>query len=89
MTIRRFAPTRPIAVVAEDRQSIPAQLCWRGRWEKITAIAESWNLTHGWWKGDDEAVQRRYYRVLTHSGLLCVIYHDPAPDVWYIEQIID
>ncbi len=89
MTIRRFTPTRLLAVVTDDRQHLPAQLCWRGHWERITAIAAAWHLSHGWWQGGEAAVQRHYYRVLTHSGLLCVIYRDPTSGDWYLEQIID
>ena len=89
MTIRRFAPTRPLAVIADAPADAPALLRWRGRRERITAIAAAWQLTHGWWQGGEAAVQHHYYRVLTHSGLLCVIYRDPTSDAWYLEQIID
>ncbi|CAA9556877.1 MAG: hypothetical protein AVDCRST_MAG18-740 [uncultured Thermomicrobiales bacterium] len=89
MTIRRFAPTRPIAVVADARGDSPTRLRWRGRWEGVGAIAATWDLTEGWWRGETGATRRRYFRLLTHSGLLCVIYRDLASGRWYFEQIID
>lgn len=89
MISRRFAPTQPIEVVTDAHCDAPVRLRWRGRWERVAAIAASWELAEGWWRGETAAAQRHYYRVLMHSGLLCVIYHDRASGRWYVEQIID
>jgi hypothetical protein len=89
MTARRFAPTRPLEVVVLPATGEPCRLHWRGRAERVTRVEGTWAVAEGWWRGGAEATRRRYFRLVTHSGLLCVIYRDLSCGRWYLEQIID
>ncbi|HET8628632.1 MAG TPA: DUF6504 family protein [Thermomicrobiales bacterium] len=86
MSARRFRPARPIAVRA-GRDGAPVALRWRGRGERVARVAERWDVVAGWWRG--EAARRRYYRLVTRSGLWCVVYRDLAAGRWHLDEILD
>ena len=88
MTSRRFAPTHPIEVVA-TRSGAPVRLRWHGRWWRVAAVLATWEVAVEWWRGEPEAVARRYHRLHTADGLLCVIYRDRTSGRWFLEQITD
>jgi hypothetical protein len=88
MSARRFAPARAITVTT-DQDGAPRCLSWLGRTERIATVEASWSLEEGWWRGGPDATRRHYYRLVTRSGLLCVVYRDLARAEWYLEQIID
>lgn len=89
MTLRRFAPTRPVEVVAQRASGDPLALRWRGRSERVAAVEATWDVEEGWWRSCPEATKRRYYRVRAASGLLCVVYRDLASGRWYLEAVSD
>ena len=89
MTSRRFVPPQTIAVMADRHWTVPVRLCWRGHWEVVAETVATWEATTGWWRETPEAAQRRYYRLLTRSGLHCIIYCDLGCGRWYLEQVID
>ena len=89
MSARRFAPTRLIEVATDPRSGEPVALRWRGRRERVAAVEATWEVAEGWWRGEPEAARRRYHRLATREGLLCVVYRDLASGRWYLEQIVD
>ena len=93
MTVRRFTPSRPIAVEADPASGVPRAFRWRGRRELVLQIAERWELAEGWWRGADDPcgdpTRRRYFRLVARSGLRCVVYHDPGTGDWFLERISD
>jgi len=88
MTARRFATPAPIAVVATT-SGAPARFRWRGRWWRVAAILATWEIETDWWLGSPAAVARRYHRLRTTDGLLCVAYRDQHTGHWFLEQITD
>ena len=89
MTARRFSPTEPIEVTAHRRSGDPLTLRWRGRVERVAWLDAPWEVVEEWWLGGPEAIRRRYYRLLTRSGLLCVVYRDRASGRWFLEEVLD
>ncbi len=89
MTARRFAPARAIAVTTDPATGQPTGLRWRGRAERVARIEAAWSSDTDWWAGVQGGVRRRYVRVLTQGGLLCVAYCDMTDGRWYLEAIVD
>lgn len=89
MTIRRFAPTHPIEVVVARGGDTPAAFRWRGRGHRVARVEATWDVVAGWWRGEPEATRRRYCRLVTRDGLVCVAYRDLASGRWYLEQVVD
>jgi protein ImuB len=94
---RRFSSIRPIEVQAVRRNGFPDRFRWRGRVERVRQVQATWQLAEGWWRGDgqagqhaqDAATRRRYYRLVTHAGLWCDIYHDLIAERWYLDRVFD
>jgi hypothetical protein len=89
MTARRFAPSRPIEIVAHPATGEPRRLLWRGHVAWVARVEATWAVDEGWWRGEPEAIRRRYYQLVTRNGLLYVVYRDLASGRWYLEEIID
>lgn len=89
MTLRRFAPSRAIAVTVDPATGEPRALRWRGRAEGVAEVEATWTLATGWWDGADGGVRRRYFRLRTRGGLLCTVYRDEATGDWFLEGVFD
>jgi len=89
VTARRFAPARPLAVTSDPTTGVPAWVRWRGRDERVARIEATWTVDRGWWEAEGSVARRRYVRLLTHGGLLCVVYQERGHGGWYLEKIVD
>lgn len=89
MTARRFAPARPVAVTTDPATGLPTGLRWRGRDERVAHVEAIWATDTAWWAREQGAVRRRYVRLLTQGGLLCVVFHDLASGRWYLDAVMD
>jgi hypothetical protein len=89
VSARRFAPPRPLAVATDPQTGVPTGLHWRGRTEPVAQVEATWALDLGWWAGEGHALRRRYFRLLTRGGLLCVVFRDLTSGRWLLERIFD
>lgn len=64
----------------------PARLRWNGHVHAVQIVANQWRVDLGWWR---LRVWRDYYKLVTTSGLLVVVYHDLIGDEWYIQRVYD
>ena len=83
---RHFADPPAIRVFAPA--GTPTHIVWRGRRAPVR-VCNHWKLEYHWWKGKDGAVSREYYKLLTSSGAVLVVYQDLSDGVWYLERILD
>ena len=49
-------------------------------------ICNRWRVDDGWWR---EPVARACYKVVTRSGLLCVVFLDEVRGTWHLERVFD
>jgi protein ImuB len=89
VSARHFVPAPSVVVLAQRPDGAPSQWCWRGRTHRTTRVEAVWTVTTGWWRGDDAATARDYYRLRTRAGLLCVLYRDRVTGSWYLDQVLD
>jgi hypothetical protein len=89
VTARRFRPAEPVEVTAQRRSGDPLALRWRGRAERVAWLDAPWEVVAEWWLDGPEATRRRYYRLLTRRGLLCVVYRDLGSGRWFLEEVLD
>jgi hypothetical protein len=54
----------------------------------ITNICNRWRVHTRWWE-PAESVWREYLKVVTNTGLLCLIYHDLQSDGWFLSRLYD
>jgi hypothetical protein len=61
---------------------------YQGRSHNITNICNRWRVHTRWWE-PDESVWREYLKVVTNTGLLCLIYHDLQSEDWFLSRLYD
>lgn len=66
----------------------PVTLRWRGRLHRVQQIVQSWEISTDWWESDGE-IERTYHALITHAGLLCVVYRDDASGNWFLAKTYD
>ena len=67
---------------------IPRTFYLWGDWWEITELCNRWRIRQGWWLEKGEC-WRDYHKVLTHQGMLCLLFHDLYGDTWSLERIYD
>lgn len=74
---------RRIKVIAEvDGQ--PRALFLGGRRERVREVSNRWRVQEEWWRRERV---RQYYRVITASGRLCLIFQDLLGGGWFLERV--
>lgn len=61
---------------AVDAGGSPTELFLEGHWERIRELCNRWRVVADWWRRE---IRRDYYRLITESGRLCVVYRDLPP----------
>ncbi len=65
----------PIPVIP-DVIGLPDLLFLEGKRERVREVCNRWRVREEWWRRE---VYRDYYRLVTESGRLCVVYRDLTP----------
>jgi hypothetical protein len=81
---RRFMEPRTTSVRAAA-DGAPLWVQWRGRLEPVR-VCNRWRSGGAWWRGE---AGREYYRVLTGSQTLLVIYRDAQDGRWFVSEVCD
>jgi hypothetical protein len=64
----------------------PLRFIWHKRQHPVRHIANAWYVDDRWWA---DHIQRDYYKLLTTTGLLVVVYHDLIGASWYLQRLYD
>jgi hypothetical protein len=82
----RFWPGgTPIGVATDARGQIRA-LRWGGRTHRVATVVARWRLDLAW-RG--APVRRDYAALLTHSGMLLVLFRDRQGGGWFLQRLYD
>jgi hypothetical protein len=79
-----WLPAQPITMHLQQKQ--PETFEWKGRRHRVVRIAKSWRTDWGWWR---LRLWRDYYKLVTNTGLLVLVYYDLLEDCWYLQQLYD
>ncbi|MEA3459622.1 MAG: hypothetical protein U9R11_02940, partial [Chloroflexota bacterium] len=64
----------------------PRSFEWRGRTHPVKEMCRRWRVDEGWWRS---RIWREYFKLVTATGLLVVIYRDKLTDRWYLSRLYD
>lgn len=64
----------------------PVEFQWHGKIHCILRITRHWRVDVEWWR---LRIWRDYYKVVTNTGLLAVVYYDLLDEQWYLQQVYD
>lgn len=82
----RLWPDALLIQVLENDEGNPNRLIWNGGNHEVVEITRHWRVKSDWWR---EAVWRDYFKVVTYTGLLLIIYRDLRGDEWYLQRLYD
>jgi hypothetical protein len=75
-------------VKAWGRAEKPAGFYWGGEPHRILDVCNRWRIHTRWWE-PDHAIWREYLKLVTDTGLLCLIYRDLWSGGWFLSRIYD
>lgn len=64
----------------------PLQFTWHDQVHRVTQITRQWRVDIDWWR---ERIWRSYFKLITESGFLVVIYQDLLTGQWYLQRLFD
>ncbi len=74
-----------IKVIAEV-EGEPRVLFLGSKRERVREVSNRWRMQEEWWRRERI---REYYRVITESGRLCLIFQDLLGGGWFLERVYD
>jgi hypothetical protein len=66
----------------------PTGFVWRNTPHHILEVTNQWRIHTCWWE-PSKAVWREYLKVVTDTGLLCLIFRDLMHDGWFLARLYD
>lgn len=75
----------PIQVSA-DALWRPLRFVWRDQVHPVSEIANRWRVDEDWWQG---RVWREYFKLITATGLLVIVFRDLLTGEWYLQRLYD
>ncbi len=79
-----WSPAMPIEMRFLNHQ--PTQFVWNTRLHRVGQITKRWRVDVEWWR---IRIWRDYYKLVTHTGLLVIVYCDLLDYCWYLQQLFD
>ena len=76
----------PLIQVEADAEGRPIRLRMDGTDHGEVGICNRWRTDDGWWR---DPVARSHYKIVTRTGLLCVVFLDEIRGTWHLERLFD
>jgi hypothetical protein len=75
-----------VAIRVQTHGEEPALFYWNGQAHPVGRMVNHWRVDVGWWR---LRIWRDYYRLVTTTGLLVVVYHDGVNGEWRLQRVYD
>ena len=69
-------------------EEMPAGFVWEGTCHSIQHLCNRWCIHTRWWD-PEQAIWREYAKVVTDTGLLCLLYRDLLSGGWFLARVYD
>ena len=69
-----------------DAEGVPRSFTWSNQPHTVDRVLSRWRVDLFWWRS---RVCREYFKVITASGLLVVLYRDDVHEVWHVQRVYD
>ena len=83
---RLWPEGEPIQVRSEEEP--PTCFLWHAETHHMLDTCNCWRIHTCWWE-PEHAVWREYLKVITDTGLLCLIYQDLLSGAWFLCRVYD
>lgn len=79
--------TPPLAIQVDvDEAGFPIRFTWNNRIHAVHRVTNRWRADTDWWC---RRIWREYFKIVTESGMLVILYHSLLDDHWYLERLYD
>ena len=78
--------TQGIAIRMDLNDGLPGRFVWEKRAHPVLYVANHWRVDVAWWRW---RVWRDYWKLVTGTGLLVVVYQDLSVGDWYLQRLYD
>ena len=76
------------AVEIWGEEATPSGFVWQRARHRIEKTTIRWRVHTRWWE-PEKAVWREYVKVVTGTGLLCLLYRDLLEGGWFLARVYD
>jgi hypothetical protein len=76
------------AIQAWGGQETPSGFAWQRADHRILEVYNRWRVHTRWWE-PGQAIWREYVKVVTDTGLLCLLYRDLRRGGWFLARVYD
>jgi hypothetical protein len=76
------------AVRVWGEEAAPAGFMWAGASHRILEVCNRWQVHTRWWE-PGQSLWREYWKVTTHTGLLCLLYRERGSGGWFLARLYD
>lgn len=64
----------------------PLFFFWDSQAQQIEEVVKRWHVDDEWWL---ERKWRDYFKLITSTGLLVIVFRDCADGNWYLQRVYD
>lgn len=91
-----WEPGQPVDVDS-NAAGVPRSFYWHRHRHVVVLIANRWRVDEDWWQentsggntGTGGRIWREYFKVITQTGLLVVLFRDLVTNTWWLQQLYD
>jgi hypothetical protein len=64
----------------------PVRFAWRNGEHPVHAVTNRWRVDEDWWS---QRIWREYFKLITTTGLLVIVFRDLVSGDWYLQRLYD
>lgn len=83
--LRALNLARPIEVTVDER-GLPTRIHLDQNDVPVTSIHDIWRVEDGWWRVEEEQVNRLYFELILENGGRITLYHDLLRETWHEQR---
>ena len=72
--------------VDPDEWGAPIRFRWQRKQHRVERVISRWRVDEDWWA---QHIWREYFKVITKTGLMVIIYRDFVNGSWHFERLYD
>jgi hypothetical protein len=65
---------------------LPQAFTWETQTHPVEGIANRWRVDEDWWR---QRIWRDYFKVITRTGLMVILFQDLLTGQWYVQRLYD
>ena len=85
--VTRLWPEGEVVEIWGEEEA-PSGFVWQGVRHRVKESTIRWRVHTRWWE-PEKTVWREYVKVVTDTGVLCLLYRDLLEGDWFLARVYD